>query len=129
MVLFDTLSLIKEVSLAGGRRMSDFGDLKVNELVLNYQRLYFQKNQITLSWILNDSCSEQFEIKGYTVVTGEPALLSQTLDVGKVSSFELAVTDTNIIYKLVALSKAETVCPSTRDIYYRFDGKTILSIM
>ncbi len=97
----------------------------VSELVINYQELLILENMTTVSWFLNDTFSESFEVRGYTLNTGEPVLSpDHVFTVGKsISSVAIEHTNTNsdISYKLVAYYD-ENVCPSTRDIYYRFDG-------
>ena len=94
----------------------------VEELVLNYQELYIMENRTTISWVLNDACSERFQVQGYTLDTGEPVLSPEhVIDVGNSTSVVLPHVS-NISYKLIAFCENATLCPSNRNIFYKFDG-------
>ena len=115
--------------MPNGEESGGFGDVKINEIVINYQDLYILENRTTVSWFLNDTCSESFEVRGYTLNTGEPVLSQDhVFAVGNASSFTISSEQytnnegVDINYRLVALDENRNVCSSTRDIYYRFDG-------
>ncbi len=90
-------------------------DTEVNELVINYQELYILENMTTVSWFLNDTCSENFEVRGYTLNTDEPVLSpDHVFTVGSASSFVISSDQyTNsegveINYRLIALDENGT---------------------
>ena len=101
--------------------------------MINYQGLLTTENRTTLSWLLNDTCSVRFEVQGYTLHTGEPVLSTDhVFAVVNASSFVISSEmyrnseGINIDYRLVAFDKNDNICPSTRDFYYRFNGKCTL---
>ena len=102
----------------------------LSEMVIDYQDLYIIGNMITLSWFLNDSCSESFEVQEY--ILNASMLMSQghEFTVGKShSSITIMHTSSDISYKLVALNATGAECPSTRDIYYTFGGNNNFCIL
>ena len=112
----------------------ELDELVIDELVINYQELYTLGNRTTVSWFLNDTCSESFQLQGYTLDCGGEPVLSpdHVFDVGNSTSFVVIddhPSNDNIGYKLVAINKTGATCPSTRNIYYRFDGIQLLQFL
>lgn len=95
----------------------------MNELVIDYQQLLVLGNTVTLSWIVNDDCSDDFRVLGYILSSGEPVLSpNHIISVGQERSVTIEQTTSDISYKLVAQNLNGAKCPSNRNIYYNFDG-------
>lgn len=105
-----------------------FGDLEVSELDINYQELFVLKDGTTVSWFVNETCSERFEVQGYTLMDEPELSQDHVYEVENASSFTIPSDQytnsegVNIDYRLVSLVGNGEECPDTRSIYYRFNG-------
>ena len=104
-----------------------FGDIVIIELVIDFQNLFIFEDSTTLAWFANETCSRDYQVRGYTLPSSGPVLSSDHIfGVSNATSYVLPSDQytnsegVDIDYRLVALSG---VCPDNRDVlYYRLNG-------
>jgi hypothetical protein len=121
--------------------MNGTSDILLNGLSLIYNDLDIAQDMASLSWSATRSCSNLFELQGYTlenITTGNLEIIQPDVVIRINNSNTAVIPSANfstssgdvLYYRLVALFDNFTLCShqETRTTFYRFDGRPIFEI-
>lgn len=97
-------------------------DIVLTDLVIDFQHLFITQNSTSLTWFANETCSRDFQVRGYTLPSTGPVLSNDHIfNVSNATSYQLPSSQytngagVSIDYSIVSINQA---CPGNKDVYY-----------